>query len=401
MLTTSAFGDAEQAESAESAAGGDPAIRVIRSRDLQTVRARLAGHSRVDSLFDSDSYSGKPHPLSKLIVPEPLAVAWAPFARRAALRRPSRAPVRLRADDVAAGVGAHDRPRLPPPRRPLGRRRPRRLDLRAAAARLPDRAPAPPRRAARAAPARRRRPGRLRLRARRSRPARPRHRRSGRDRQRLGPRRRSRPRRPHRRRDGPARPGPHLAPLHRPLRQLRPRSCPARRGARHARPQRARGGGRLELAIAGPLQPAERALFERPELQPIKIRLLGSLERETTLALQRTADALLLLAQPARSQLVNFKLFEYLAAGVPILALAAGTEAGRLAAEAGIAPIVAADDPEAIATALAALLGEGIGGPDPAAAARFSYPAAAEAMSNVLDEALTEKRTIREPKEPR
>ena len=89
----------------------------------------------------------------------------------------------------------------------------------------------------------------------------------------------------------------------------------------------------------------------------MEVTLLGSLERETTLALQRTADALLLLAQPARSQLVNFKLFEYLAAGVPILALAAGTEAGRLAAEAGIAPIVAADDPEAIATALAALLG--------------------------------------------
>ncbi len=147
--------------------------------------------------------------------------------------------------------------------------------------------------------------------------------------------------------------------------------------------------GRLELAIAGPLQPAERALFERPDLQPVEVTLLGSLERETTLALQRTADALLLLAQPARSQLVNFKLFEYLAAGVPILALAAGTEAGRLAAEAGIAPIVAADDPEAIATALAALLGGDLTGPDPAAASRFSYPAAAEAMSKALGEALT------------
>ena len=64
-------------------AGG---VRVLRSRDLQTLRARLAGHSKVDSLFDSDSYTGRPHPLSKLIVPEPLAVAWAPFARRVALR---------------------------------------------------------------------------------------------------------------------------------------------------------------------------------------------------------------------------------------------------------------------------------------------------------------------------
>ena len=57
---------------------------VLRSRDLQTIRARLGGHERIDSLFDSDTYAGRPHPLSKVIVPEPLAVAWAPFARRAA-----------------------------------------------------------------------------------------------------------------------------------------------------------------------------------------------------------------------------------------------------------------------------------------------------------------------------
>ena len=77
VLTTGAFG------AGSAPAGG---IRVLRSRDLQTLRARLAGHSKVDSLFDSDSYTGRPHPLSKVIVPEPLAVAWAPFARRVALR---------------------------------------------------------------------------------------------------------------------------------------------------------------------------------------------------------------------------------------------------------------------------------------------------------------------------
>jgi glycosyltransferase involved in cell wall biosynthesis len=142
--------------------------------------------------------------------------------------------------------------------------------------------------------------------------------------------------------------------------------------------------GNLELAIAGPLQPHERELFERADLQPVEISLLGSLPRETSLALQRRADALLLLAQPTRSQLVNFKLFEYLAAGVPILALAAGTEAGRIAADAGVPQIVAADDPEAIATALAALVGGRLRGPDPGAAGRYSYPAAAEAMAAVL-----------------
>ena len=76
VLTTTAFGDETK--------GSEPTV--IRTRDLQTWRARMAGHAKVDSLFDSDSYTGKPHPLSKVIVPEPLAVAWLPFARRAALR---------------------------------------------------------------------------------------------------------------------------------------------------------------------------------------------------------------------------------------------------------------------------------------------------------------------------
>ncbi len=112
--------------------------------------------------------------------------------------------------------------------------------------------------------------------------------------------------------------------------------------------------------------------------------LLGSIERERSLALQRSADALLLLAQPARSQLVNFKLFEYLAAGRPVLALAAGTEAGRIAADAGIEPVVRADDPAAIAAALAQVAAGELRGPDPTAAARYRYPAAAEAMSATL-----------------
>ena len=58
----------------------------MRTIDLQRLRARLHGHDRVDALFDSDTYSGKPHPLSKVLVPEPLVAAWAPFARSRALR---------------------------------------------------------------------------------------------------------------------------------------------------------------------------------------------------------------------------------------------------------------------------------------------------------------------------
>ena len=76
VLTTSAYGTGD----APTEEG------TVRTPDLQRLRARLHGHDRVDALFDSDTYSGRPHVLSRVIVPEPLVLAWAPFARRRALR---------------------------------------------------------------------------------------------------------------------------------------------------------------------------------------------------------------------------------------------------------------------------------------------------------------------------
>jgi hypothetical protein len=76
VLTTSAYGTGE----------GPTEEGTVRTPDLQRLRARLHGHDRVDALFDSDTYSGHPHVLSRVIVPEPLVAAWAPFARRRALR---------------------------------------------------------------------------------------------------------------------------------------------------------------------------------------------------------------------------------------------------------------------------------------------------------------------------
>jgi len=376
VLTTRAFGRA-----------GPSGQRVLRAFDLQTVRARLAGHAKVDSLFDSDSYSGRPHPLGKVIVPEPLAIAWTPFARRTALAAhrehhfdcvlttspPESAHTighALRRRGVPWVADVRDAWTFEPLRPAFPTRLQRRLDERLERLRLgaadrvvcvsepaaadlrergiadpvvianawdPDEDPGPE---ARAAAKGLLAPGRTTLLY------------TGR----FGSYGRD--------------PAPFVTAL-------------ARLAA--GSPEQA---GKLEVAIAGPLQPAERAMFERRELQPVKVSLLGSLPRETSLALQREADALLLLAQPTRSQLVNFKLFEYLAAGVPVLALAAGTEAGRIAADAGIAPIVAADDPEAIATALAGMLGGALEGPDPGAASRYSYPAAAEAMSAILAAAI-------------
>jgi hypothetical protein len=76
VLTTRAYGELPD----------DAANRVVRTNDLQLARARLRGKRSMASLFDSDTYSGKPHPLAKVLVPEPLVAAWVPFARRRGVR---------------------------------------------------------------------------------------------------------------------------------------------------------------------------------------------------------------------------------------------------------------------------------------------------------------------------
>jgi glycosyltransferase involved in cell wall biosynthesis len=146
---------------------------------------------------------------------------------------------------------------------------------------------------------------------------------------------------------------------------------------------------RLELVIAGPLTDAEAALFAR-DVSPARIVLAGSVPRDRALALQRAADALLLVAQPARSQLLNIKLFEYLASGRPILALAAGTDAGRVVEEIG-GEVVRADNPAAIAGALARLVDDGLTEPDPAAIRPYTYPAPAERMADAVEAAMASK----------
>jgi len=144
---------------------------------------------------------------------------------------------------------------------------------------------------------------------------------------------------------------------------------------------------KLELVVAGPLT-HEEALLMRSDVSPAKIVVAGTLARPDALALQREADALLLLASARRTQLLNFKLFEYLAAGPPILALAAGTEAGRVVAEAG-GEVVPADEVDAIVAALRRLAAEEVPPSDPEARERYSYPRVAERMAAAAQRAIS------------
>ena len=227
---------------------------VVRTPDLQRLRARLHGHDRVDALFDSDTYSGQPAP------PEQGDRARAARRRLDAVRAPARrcgSIARDRFDCVITSSppeSAHAVGRaLRAARRPLGGGPPRRLDLRADPPALSDRAPAPPRRArsnaAGSAPP-----------TRSSASAAP----AAEDlRERLGIDPALVPNgwdpdliadaSGHRRADRPPRPRPDLARLHRPLRQLRPRPGPARRApARELARTDPDAAARLELVIAGP-----------------------------------------------------------------------------------------------------------------------------------------------------
>jgi glycosyltransferase involved in cell wall biosynthesis len=376
VLTTSAYGT------------GDAATEqgVVRSADLQRLRARLHGHNRVDALFDADTYSGRPHVLSRIVVPEPLALAWAPFALRDALRANSRE----RFDCVITSS---------PPESVhlIGRALQRRgvpwvADLRDGWTFEPIRPEFP-------TAFQRRLDERLERRwltaadavVSVSRPA------AADLRARLGLEPELIPNGWDPDLDAE---GPGGSSADRLLDPERVSLVYTGRFGSYGRDPTAliRALGvlalehpedavRLELVVAGPLTQDEANLMRR-DVAPARIAVAGTLDRTEALALQRAADALLLVASSRRTQLLNFKLFEYIAAGPPILALAAGTEAGRVAEEAG-GNAVAADDVDAIVQALRRLVAGELEPADPALRERYSYPGVAKRMAAVAQRAIS------------
>jgi glycosyltransferase involved in cell wall biosynthesis len=371
VLTTSAYGD-------------DGAEGVVRTADVQSWRARRQGRESIGALFDSPTYSGRPHPLSKVLVPEALVAAWLPFARSKAL-----ALARIQSFDCvvtssppesAHAIGMALRRRGTPwladvrdgwtfeplrPAYPTGAQR--QLDeklerrwLSAADAVVCVAEPA-------AEDLRRRGIAEPMLIT------------NGWD------------------PDAAPEPGPPTGLLDPDRVSL---VYTGRFGSYGRDPQalldglailardRPEDAARLELVVAGPLTEEESRLFAR-DVSPARIVHAGSLERERALALQREADALLLVAQPTRSQLLNIKVFEYLASGRPILALAAGTEAGRVVAEVG-GEVVRADDPAAIAAALAGVATGKLEPPPAKAVAPYTYPAPARKFAAAIELAIAE-----------
>ena len=112
---------------------------------------------------------------------------------------------------------------------------------------------------------------------------------------------------------------------------------------------------RLSLVLAGRLNHDEQRLIEEAGLERI-VRHVGVLSRGDAIALQRSADVLVLLTSPTLVWELPGKVFEYFGARRPILALAKDNEAARLVEETGTGWTVAPDDVDAIVAKLKSLL---------------------------------------------
>lgn len=142
--------------------------------------------------------------------------------------------------------------------------------------------------------------------------------------------------------------------------------------------------GRVRLVVAGRSEDDERALLAGAGLGDA-VQHLGFLPRAEALGLQRRAGALILVTSRDGSEATG-KLYEYMAAGRPIVALAQGNDAARIVAETNTGVLVAPDDVAGIAAALrAAVDGELERGYAPRGVERYAYPRLAEQMLAAIE----------------
>ena len=146
-------------------------------------------------------------------------------------------------------------------------------------------------------------------------------------------------------------------------------------------------GSRLLLVQAGPTSPSDEPLLAAL-CEEGRVHALGVVPRPTAVALQRRASALVLLTSDHVSQTTG-KLYEYLAARRPILVLGSDNEATRIVRETGTGVVVRHDDVDAIVAALREIA---TGGAErtyaPHGTERYVYPAPAEAMAELVEEAI-------------
>jgi glycosyltransferase involved in cell wall biosynthesis len=145
---------------------------------------------------------------------------------------------------------------------------------------------------------------------------------------------------------------------------------------------------RIRLVLAGSLSEQERHMVEGMNRDGL-VRHVGALRRRDAVALQRRADALLLLTSGDHTSQITGKLFEYLAANRPIIAVAPDNEAARLVRETNTGVVVAPDDVQAIVGALrAAASGQLASRFRPRGLERYRYPGPEKAFVESMEHAI-------------
>lgn len=155
---------------------------------------------------------------------------------------------------------------------------------------------------------------------------------------------------------------------------------------------RARGvlaAGTVVLENYGRLSDEDRARVDALGLGDI-VRLMEPVPHEQGLSLLRTADLLLLPAQivdGADALFLPGKLYDYLLAGTPVLALGDTAELARILAHTRAGSLHTPDDVEAIAAVVeAACKGTLAHEPDAAAVAQYATPHAAAKLAAIFGE---------------
>jgi glycosyltransferase involved in cell wall biosynthesis len=139
---------------------------------------------------------------------------------------------------------------------------------------------------------------------------------------------------------------------------------------------------RIEVLFVGTATSRDLELLGDPRLRGV-VRYGGSVDRTEAFALQRDADVLLLLTSHRVSEATG-KLYEYLGAGRPIVALAQKNEAARIVHETGTGVCVGLDDVEGIARQLRlAIDGHLQRAYAPRDLDRYMYPGPADRMADL------------------
>jgi glycosyltransferase involved in cell wall biosynthesis len=111
----------------------------------------------------------------------------------------------------------------------------------------------------------------------------------------------------------------------------------------------------LRLEIVGPVTEQERGLAEHYGIAPL-VSFVPPVPRREAYQHQIDADALLLVTAPGVRSVATSKLYDYIGAGRPILALAEGNAAAETVTRFGLGVTVAPDDPRAIGAGLRELM---------------------------------------------